>query len=659
MTPTRRASTSLLALFLSLLPVAGAAQTSVRAPQPTATPPATSLAFHRPSIDGAPADATIHRIVQDHDGAMWFATNRGLFEYDGYTSRRFASDPRDPGALAGVDVTTSLVDRDGRIWAAGTLGTAGWLDRLDPRTGAVEHLPQSLFALSSRAGTEPVGLHLAENGDVWIGTNTGLHRWERVTNKVLLRVDGTVDRAPLDAVTRIVAGGPGELWLGTPTGLHRYEPASGAREAMDALAGEYVTVLRRDDDGAVWVGTRSGGLARLDPGTREAVRYRRDLADATSLPGDSVRDLLRDRDGRLLVATETGLARHVAPQLPAAPQADPARGTFVAFRHDPADARSLPHDDVRSLYQDASGLVWIGTARGLAQINPSAARFEQLRSTDANGLHSPLVWDLAGDADGTLWIATLAGLERYNPDTREVRLYVPSPNDAGLNQLQSVHVDRRNNIWVGAVSGHLYFFSATTGMFTAVPRTGVDGRRFSVNRIWYIGEGDDGRLWIAADEGLFALDVGTRAVVEDLVGDELPAGFAPARTMLTDSDGVVWFGGGRGLVRYETGRGVTATLARDPANRESLRNDAVRALHETADGALWVGTHDGLAKLSRNDRREARNAFRAYGTAQGLGGDAVYGIVPENDGRHLWLGTSAGLTRFDTVDGTFVNFTTE
>src|SRR6185503_3152539 len=104
-----------------------------------------------------------------------------------------------------------------------------------------------------------------------------------------------------------------------------------------------------DDTGAVWVGTASGGLNRLDPASGRAEHFRHDPEARGSLAHDQVRAILQDADGRLWVGTSQGLDLF-----------DSRRRSFTHYRQDPKNPSSLADDHVMALAQDHGGVLWVG-----------------------------------------------------------------------------------------------------------------------------------------------------------------------------------------------------------------------------------------------------------------------------------------------------------
>jgi diguanylate cyclase (GGDEF)-like protein len=616
------------------------------------------LAVERLPVNGALTQNTVTDMLQDRSGLMWFATLGGVNVYDGYQFRAFEADPRDPSSLSGVLVSELFEDRDGAIWIG---GFHGWLDRFDPHTGKVMHLPRTLFGPADRPPLYgEVALWQAPGGEMWIGTGSGLHRYDPRDGALQLHADVHDGRAPLTQVRHLLADGEDRLWVGTGDGLYRLQPGTGALERfvsnphdLRSLPGDIVTKLYLDRDGSLWVGTTTG-LARRDS-DGGFTRFVHDPADPHSLGGDWVMDIMQDSRGRLWIGSQIGggLSLHL-------PQAD-GPGRFAVYRHDVNDPESLSVSDVWSLFEDRAGLIWIGTAGlGLNRINQSTHRFATLRSIpfNENSLRSSFVWDIQQAPEGEVWFSTLAGLSGFDPASGRFRHFEPTPGDREGNQLQALHLDRAGRFWVGSVDGHLYRFEPASGAFRVVRRAGRADSRFSDDRIWYLGDGPDGRLWLSLPDGLVALDPDSEQVVERIPADErMPLGLGTAmRASLVDSDGVLWFGGaGAGLVRYEQGRGVTAILSHDPADLASLSDNNVRSLHEDAQGTLWIGTQNGLNRMSAEDRRAARGRFRLYTRREGLPNNTIYGILPGRDGE-LWLSTNRGLSEFDVAAGTFRNY---
>jgi ligand-binding sensor domain-containing protein/anti-sigma regulatory factor (Ser/Thr protein kinase) len=83
---------------------------------------------------------------------------------------------------------------------------------------------------------------------------------------------------------------------------------------------------------------------------------------------------------------------------------------------------------------------------------------------------------------------------------------------------------------------------------------------------------------------------------------------------------------------------------------QGLPQDAIRAITQTDDGYLWIGTDEGLSRFDGYD-------FETFTVADGsLPSNSIMALARGSDDA-LWIGTPEGLTRF--YKGRFTTFTTK
>ena len=201
------------------------------------------------------------------------------------------------------------------------------------------------------------------------------------------RVWTTEQGLPQNSIRAIVQTRDGHLWLGTQEGLVRFD---GVRFVVfdekntPAFKDRYVLSLQEDRAGALWIGTRGGGI----------VRYR-DHAfthfDASSgLPNSVVRSIYEDKGGRLWVGTDAGVVRLEGDRFVVPP----------ALKTQPLVVMAIT---------EADGALWLATdGDGLVRVADAVQKY-----TIKQGLSSDQVRALYAGRDGSLWIGTRAGLDRW------------------------------------------------------------------------------------------------------------------------------------------------------------------------------------------------------------------------------------------------------
>jgi signal transduction histidine kinase/ligand-binding sensor domain-containing protein/ActR/RegA family two-component response regulator len=193
------------------------------------------------------------------------------------------------------------------------------------------------------------------------------------------------------------------------------------------------------------------------------------------------------------------------------------------------------------------------------------------------------------------------------------------------------------------------------------------------NSVRAIVQSDQGYLWLATSEGLTRFD-GARLTVLDR--QSLPSLPSPnVSAIVLDRAGDIWIGFKRdGLARLRGGRVERWTRA------EGLPSHGTTALVEGTDGAIWVCTDAGLARIPSPARprvqpvplpggggcgslsadrhggiwaghaggatRVSADATRSRTFVEGLPGKRVTAVLPTSRGE-LWAGTDSGVVRLE------------
>ncbi len=476
------------------------------------------------------------------------------------------------------------------------------------------------------------------SGFLWMGTQTGLIRWDGYR---LRRYGADATRA--DAlhdgyvITLLVDRG-GVLWIGTSSGgLARYDRAHDNFVTIGSgpggLAHARVSALADDGAGGVWVGTGAGleqvgADGTVHPATSGAPRI-----GPAALPEGGIEKLLRDRAGALWIGTRHGLWRRAAA---GAPLQAIALGADRA--HEPA---------INALYQDSAGRVWIGTrATGAYVIDAGATEARPVReSGDDQPLLGERVYSIIETVPGTMWLSTEGGgiieVDVRHGQTRRIRHQPDAPDSLHDDDVAAMFRERGGQVFVATAQAMSVHDPRPSAFVTlrALSRTG--GGKLSVPSILMR---PDGRVWMAVDGG--AIDivdpqagrVATIAARADGGQGGLPKGRVLA--MVNGAGGAVYIGTQQGLYRSDdNGAHVRRLSVPGRAADSSVWALAFRA------GVLWVGGLDGLWALAPQG---SPAVLRHEDTR--LGDTRVTAILPAADGA-VWIGTRAGLVRL-APDGT-------
>ncbi len=279
---------------------------------------------------------------------------------------------------------------------------------------------------------------------------------------------------------------------------------------------------------------------------------------------------------------------------------------------------------LRALWPWLIGLCLFWPAFAPAQPVPPTPR----QLTVFDGLPSNTVNRMAEDRYGYLWIATNDGLARY--DGRNYRVWRA---EDGLrdNHVWSVHVDARNQLWIGTENAGLAMMSADRREFRFFDRSGHP--EIGSNTIWSIASTADGSIWFGTYEGgLHRLDRDgriTRFMPEEGNPRSLPA--ASVGYMASTLDGSLWVGTKAGLARWTGHDFERVPLAHLPI-------PMVNGLTSQSDGSLWISTNAGVV-VRRPDGRFEPAPWKVPE------GDQVLGMMLRDEQGGYWLDTRSGLGR--------------
>ena len=465
----------------------------------------------------------------------------------------------------------------------------------------------------------PNAIVQTRDGYLWLATYGGLARFDGVTFETfdLTNSPGLLS----NSIVSLFEDRRGVLWIGHDLGgLSRLsEGRFTAYDRDDGLPQGSVWALAEDQDGSLWIGAEHY-LARLRDGKLNV------FTTADGLPSQQIYSLLVDRRGDLWVGTTAGLARRIG-------------GSKAAF----ATVDGLPKDPVYSLAEDGNGTLWVNTATAL--LVHRDGRFERRLEHP-----QPMPWGhfMALDRGRRLWVHS-GFTGRLHRPTRDgvdpASVTVPGlPLPPGTT-VSSLRFDREDNLWIG---------NANQGLIRA--------RRQPVRRIQHedglpgeevrtiSGDGGDG-LWVAFD-CLAPLTHWHDGVFTPHPADQEGTPLSCVSSLLLDRRGALWVGAGGELVRYRHG-----VFERRRLIDTKLDELAINVVFEDREDRLWLGLEGyGLARLDRDDPRGTAGALTFYTHRDGLAGDRIHALMQSNDGA-LWIGTNNGLSRL--AHGVFDSWTTE
>lgn len=374
---------------------------------------------------------------------------------------------------------------------------------------------------------------------------------------------------------------------------------------------------------------------------RESLRqvYFERFSVDNGLSHNSIRSLAQDSTGYIWIGTEYGLNRYNGYE-------------WKQYLHVPEDSTSINHPIVTSLHVTANGTLWVGTGRGLCVYNPRRDCFERLPIfADGKALLRLTIHMITSDNTGNLWAASGQGLVCFNAERPSLggMLYKTSLLESGNKSLLSILYDNRGRLLIGQ-DNILFEFDRSRRAFLLRTRFPDSISVKNDHLISWLHEDAEGFIWAFRNDGLtYKLDPATLQVSRRYVLPDLNSNMKGiAREQTLKGDVVFWVPSQIGITRFNTVSGTLSSIPLNvdgtPLSQTLTPNSASiggRIVFRDRSGVYWVGDETyGLFKYAPH-----RLKFRVYRhnpfNARSLSDNYIRGISADKDD-NLWICTQYG-----------------
>ena len=359
-----------------------------------------------------------YQVLTDDEGAIWISTiGNGLFVYDPETRTQTHYSPRNAGYSPIVTdyLYGLMLDRSGQMW----------ISQENMGISVVTTMPRGVRRYFATQSVTPDYNNLfrsvrkTADGRVWAGNFMG----------ATYQLDGQnlkkVNLCEGDDMLAMCIDSQGHQWVGTrKTGVivdgRVYR--NHAEDTLSLASGKVFDILC-DNRHRVWLTVNMGALCLALPQPDGSYKFRRFLNDRMLMR--NVTKLHQSHSGDIFVGCGDGLVVFNPDQLIRNPK---------AFHHYHSDNSNLGYFEIRDIFEDADGSIWLASAGGgLYRIkNPSEIGhldFEQW--TTEQGLADNTANSIIADQYGKLWIGTNFGLSRLDPKTMQFATFYLSSDKLG------------------------------------------------------------------------------------------------------------------------------------------------------------------------------------------------------------------------------------
>lgn len=393
-------------------------------------------------------------ICHRKDGSLWMGGSYGLWTFDPIKEviKPLEGWPA-LDVLKKYTILSLIEDSQGIMW----IGTAAdGLYEFDPATGQLNHHQHDPSNPGSISDNNIVKIYEDRSGLIWIATYNGLNYTVRKKNpfqKLKIEPSQWMSQQKGVGSNKIFEDSNNALWVSTEfNGLYQYDRKTGISRYAPNMENvqNVVYSFYEAPEGELWMGMNGKGLIQYNLGSHRLRSYAEDSANPKGLPANHVTSVDRAADGKIWLGTFKGIS-----------ELDPASGQFRNFPSDPENpsGNSIPGYFVNDILIDRKGQVWAITEGGVGCLNPLSGKFLTL---DLEGKNKTSPHDetfLHEDSKGVLWMGGPSGLARIIlpndfPANKQADVTYYSEKEGLIDgYVSSLMEDKRGQFWLLTYKG--------------------------------------------------------------------------------------------------------------------------------------------------------------------------------------------------------------
>jgi signal transduction histidine kinase/ligand-binding sensor domain-containing protein/DNA-binding response OmpR family regulator len=449
----------------------------------------------------------------------------------------------------------------------------------------------------------------------------------------------------------------GFVWIGTNSGLNRFDGyqvktyRSDSRDSA-SLVNNNVIRIAESPDGLLVINT-ARGLTLYDPRTERFNHHTEAFYRQYDLQEGQILDIIRDYNGWYWFVQSDALTAF-----------DAAKGESLIIRHVKGDTASIYTDPVTSFCVDHAGKYWVVHDNGIVEriaITGKEYTVEyRNQSLFKKNKSRSLNYRMIADSDGELWLVVTndnQGIYHLNPVTGELSNYTTASKGIRLNTniVSGLVEDNKGQIWVGTDHGGINIIDKKTESVSYLYQRQEDPATLGQNSINTLYRDNQGIIWIGTYKkgvSYYHEHIFRFTLFKHFPNDPSTLPFPDVNRFAEDEKGNLWIGtNGAGLIYFNRHNGTYTAYRHDPKNPHSLSSDVIVSLCIDNARNLWVGTYYG--GLNRFDGKKFIRYNHDPADPTTLSGRNVWEIFQDSQ-RNLWIGTlEGGVNLYESKSNTF------
>jgi len=619
--------------------------------------------FDNVTVSNGLSQSVITGIKQDNKGLIWVSTHDGLNSFDGYHFKIFRKDQSDNNSLDDFILRHIRFDYSGKLWLAGYHLSVfqseknRFIQYKNPYNTQVNKL------------NEIINFDIDKSGNIWLVYATSGMALFNVKSATYENIQkGKIMSFINDSLHSILIDKYNKLWIGTESSkilkidIHQFYETSQLifqTYRYTANNNNRIRPLYEDKDGRIWFTSESDKKLLLINNESDK------LFDASTLypqlkkvfkKETLITVVKQDFQDHIWIGTNNnGLFR-----------LDPIKEELMQFVPN-SDKNSILSFRIESVFEDAFGVLWIGTDKGISKLDLFSKKFgnngpqignNTVLTNQVNSIYE----DHAGDV---FYAISQEGINTINKNKKASTNIVSGISNQHIlvnNNIFSIAGYDDNFIITGGINLNIIDYKRKKFVY-ANPNT---HKPTSISNwiIWKVHKGKkSGDFWIATMNGLNRLKYVNLDFVSANKPYALESGFEKfyhetgnSNSLISnhvwdvfeDASGMVYIATNIGLSIYDPKSKIFENHFYDSGNIDGLNCATINCIYEDKTGQIWLGTEGGGLNLYNKNTKK----FTHFCEVNSVCGDVIWGIL-EDGINNLWISSTKGLYKFNLLNKTF------
>jgi signal transduction histidine kinase/sugar lactone lactonase YvrE len=590
--------------------------------------------------------SAVHWAIQDTHGFLWFMTESSLNRFDGYSFRPYSNNFDAKSVNQALYMGLSE-DRNGKLWIP---GHDQGLYSFDPYQEKFhqyrnqENNPQSLHSNLTTA------VAVDGNGDIWVGTTSGLDQFDQAAG--LFRHFVHNDNDPFSLTSSFINGifvnrsnneQPSDtLWvINYEQSIDCFNIKTGkliknyAFPFRPDLLGTTELTVNEIKNNTIWIGSDHERIYGFNIRSKEFIQININHPCKSARHLEGYYSVMEDHAGNLWTSNDNNEIVYY----------DRSKNEFYFFQVKMNNIKFIDFTGV--IFEDRSQKIWFCTNNGLISVDTKQKNIIacQPDGTNPKSISGYLVYGIKRIKQGPLFVcsSTIQVFDKatnsFSPfklleDGREIETY----------GTLDIRQDSKDIIWFSGFSGIISYNPLTKKSHFHL----LDTNSKLIDSFFWVGTLRDrnGRYWSVNDKvGLCQFDPGTgKAKIFGANNDPKSIGTFVAGEIFQDSRGIIYlceFEGG--FVTFNPDAGKFKVYHYDVNGNESCH-----AWIEAKNGLIWFATFGGGIGVFNPDSEK----FKIFTSKDGLVYNNVASLIADKNGNY-WAATRGGLSCFRPPDDPF------